>query len=880
MTLLESLVADLFSCLNGYSDAVPRRVLLWLDPGREFGRLAPHLGDSLAARGAKLQALPADNGSSQVTLKLDLLRFDREAAPESEPRCVVYLPGWDPSALEPGASGAAPKLWAVYEYRFTGGTFSLDGANADGANAPGLVRQPPTLLQWMEAHGVQIVDATTSAALTSGGADSLLARYAELKRDEALEAWPRPLKLSEVRDALAGDPRDALKALFASPSNEVDRWGDTRPLVLGRIEGEYGLSPPDGEVPAEALADALALQLALSEAWDAFGGTDDFPFLARIPASLDHRRRGARLLRDDLLGHLELGPLFYERMRRLETSIDLGDWARGRTGQPAALPLLASRRWEGFISGLRKAAQGGWRTARDYLLAERESVAAGAASPAERLDGDVHWSVAADARQLCEEAATATAQATMLKSAASFVQSYAQDWWQLDRLHRRVLAAAAAGPGLDELRSVADAAYFDCVSALNDGFSALVEQGQAWPPADTRAVESLRSVLWSAGRQRRAVVIVDACRWEIAQETALLFPEGDCELEPAMATLPSETAFGMAAHLPLDGLSLSVDLAGAQVSIQEPGGPNLATRDGRKAFLRQALVNDAGKPLVDFVDLAALLKGAVVPSTPLVVVMDNTIDEQGHKGTGQLPGLVLLFAANLKRAIDRLHAAGVTEVHVVADHGFLLLPPELVEALGTPTVLVSQCYSKDSRWAALKPGAPVADLIKLPLPLAPSVTLGFPRGLRTLVKPSPFLHGGISLQECVIPHLVSRRSLARARPGLDLHVTDTHLSTGTIPVILKAVPPPGQAPLGGLEPLKVRLTVEVEGQRSGDGHKPLYAAGPVEIEVEPEHEARPALYLKEGLALRTGQGLVLRAVDVNGERDLGTIALTLARDWD
>lgn len=62
MTLMESLVEHLFSCLNSYLDDVPQRVLLGSTPAREFSRLVTYLRESLADHDAKLPGVPRGRG--------------------------------------------------------------------------------------------------------------------------------------------------------------------------------------------------------------------------------------------------------------------------------------------------------------------------------------------------------------------------------------------------------------------------------------------------------------------------------------------------------------------------------------------------------------------------------------------------------------------------------------------------------------------------------------------------------------------------------------------------------------------------------------------------------------------------------------------------
>ena len=897
MTLLDLLAADLLGRLAGAPDDSPRRVLLWLDPEGQFRRLADHIEPVLVARGAQLLRYDLEAGMGQVGLKLALLRLGA-----GDERAVVYLPGFGRTALQPHPDGGPPALWGVYEFRFVGRVWGL--ANLP----PGDMPEPPTLLAWLKRHGFQVADARTTRELTRGGADSLLARYAERQREEPPERWPRPLRHSDVLEALAGDPRDALRRLLVAPKNEVARWGVERPLVLERVAAEYGLvleqgdraaggggTAGNGESPKaketrtrlehapppptdpEELADRLVVQLALAEAWDAFGRPADFPFLARLPDRDEHRRRSVRFLREDVLGHTSLGPSFLGRVARLEPGCNLVSWATGRSGQPAALPLLASTRWRRFLERFDAAADRSWQEAGNLLLAERDTVRAGLGAAWDRVDGETFWFVLADLADLVEGGERATTEAASLGAARALVDAYAERWWVVDNLHLRVRAACARVPGLERVRRVADLACFEYAAGVNQRFDELVEAEIAWPPGGCRGVDRLRTALWSADGGRRAVIVSDACRWDLARCLREKLPY-DCELTPTLTTLPTTTPFGMTALLPLDERPLSVEFRAQGLSIRQGGSHNLATRDGRRAFLEAALAGRSSSPPVQFVDMDDLLRGQAVPNAPLVVVFDNTIDEQGHKGTEELPGLVEPFVGNLKRTIDRLHEAGVAAVHLVTDHGFLLLPPDAVDALGQPEALPAQTLAKDERWAALKTDAPVSELVRRPLPLAPDIQLGFARGVRTLVKAPGFLHGGISLQECVIPHLASRTSLPRARVGLDLRVSTDKLSVGTVPAILRPSNDQTQPPLGGLEPITVRLWVETA---PAAGVPTRRVTDPIEVELRPEvEELRPPVYLREGLGLRTGQGLLLRALDAENGQDLGSVPLTLLVNWD
>ena len=868
MTLIDRLADDLLAWMDAAPDGVPRRVLLWLVPDRGFLRHSRHLEAALERRGARLLRYDPAAGWGQLALKLELLRLEEDP----RARAIVYLPGSDAHALEPRPDGGLPGLWGVFEYRYKGCIWGRGKGWRAGA-----VPQPHSLATWLRGHGVSFADERTRRELTRGGVDSPLARYVERMRDTDPATWPAPLRSSDVLAALGGDPREHLRALLASPTNAVRRWRDEQveEPVLTRIGEELGLTLPEGGWGPEELADAFAVQLALAEAFQAFGEPEGFPYRARLPETAEQRRRAAAFLGDEVLPHMELGPRFLRRMRRLEEDYPLADWAEGREGQPRGLPLLAAERWKRFLARLEERAGGDWRQAASLLEAERPTIEAGARLPDD--EGAPGWAVARDLAELIAAVRELEGKVGAAKDAAGMVRLQAAEAWRVDLLHLRIRAACVRAHGPEVVRRIADRAYFEHVSRSADRFCELVEREGSWPPAGIPGTDSIRDALWSKARGRKAVIVTDGLRLDLAHlvEERL---DGEVSLAAVATTLPTNTPFGMAGLLPLPAGGLQVSFAGGRASISVGEASGLETREGRKAFLLRTLGEPRREGGVGFLDLEALLKGEPIPDAPLVVVFDNTIDEQGHKGTERFPLLVEQFADDLRRAVLLLHDAGIGEVHIVTDHGSLLLPPDLVDALGRPEVLPAQALHKDARWAALKADAPVADLLRLPLPLASdAVTLGFPRGVRTLVKAEGYLHGGLSLQECVVPYVLSRVEARARRLDVEVAVTTDRLSTGVVPVVLKPKVE-GQLVLTDVPTVLVRLWVEIPAEAGGEERR---VTEPVDVPVRADAgELRPPLYLMEGLRLPAGQGLVLRAVDRDTGREFGTVPLTLAVEWE
>ena len=105
--------------------------------------------------------------------------------------------------------------------------------------------------------------------------------------------------------------------------------------------------------------------------------------------------------------------------------------------------------------------------------------------------------------------------------------------------------------------------------------------------------------------------------------------------------------------------------------------------------------------------------------------------------------------------IDALLSAGWSKVRVVTDHGWLLLPGGLPK-IELPPYLVE---TKWARCAAVKvestPSVPT-----YPWYWNPVIRIASPPGVGAFRVNLEYTHGGISLQECVVPDLIVERGEA------------------------------------------------------------------------------------------------------------------------
>lgn len=143
----------------------------------------------------------------------------------------------------------------------------------------------------------------------------------------------------------------------------------------------------------------------------------------------------------------------------------------------------------------------------------------------------------------------------------------------------------------------------------------------------------------------------------------------------------------------------------------------------------------------------------------------GNFDSLGHSQGWRLTQHLAQELDLLAERIETLLGAGFTEVQVVTDHGWLLLPGGL-DKLELPQHLTD---ARKGRCARLKPGV-TTDQPTVPWRFDPQVQIAVAPGLGVYVSGQDYEHGGLSLQECVLPVLKVTKAVSTAQAELVLKV--------------------------------------------------------------------------------------------------------------
>lgn len=313
-----------------------------------------------------------------------------------------------------------------------------------------------------------------------------------------------------------------------------------------------------------------------------------------------------------------------------------------------------------------------------------------------------------------------------------FARAYAESHWRTDAAAWEALACCQTG---DE-PLIASIVHHLLEQWIDSSARALQH---ALDAASLPDVHTQGAVL---AEEEGAVLFTDGLRYDLGARLAERLEGRGCRvrLRTRWAAVPTVTATGKPAVSPA-----APDIYGA--TLGEDFVPELATKKPANARnVRDYLTGTGYQVLRE--------DGFEPPLSSPARGWDEfgDIDSLGHKLGKRLPRNLNEELERLADRILHLLDAGWSSVRVVTDHGWLLLPG------GLPKVDLPK-HLTASRWArcAVMAGDSDPGVPRYPWSWNSSQWFATAPGVACFNKSETYAHGGISVQECVIPDIVVER---------------------------------------------------------------------------------------------------------------------------
>lgn len=331
------------------------------------------------------------------------------------------------------------------------------------------------------------------------------------------------------------------------------------------------------------------------------------------------------------------------------------------------------------------------------------------------------------------EVAVFSAQLPGGASVAQMAVKYRESGWRVDAAALSALAAVQAKVDADAVGIALRVLYVPWLEETARRFQELVKaEGGLGPQLPGAGVGPMAGDTQADGV---CTVFVDGLRYDVAMRLKeRLTSLGTVEVTAGWTSMPSVTASGKAWVSPVAALvSGSKEDIDFQPDVASSGKP-LSAQNFRK------LLADQGFQVLD--------KHQSGEHGGRAWVECGDLDHYGHEHGLRLAGDLESQLRQIVERLAELRDAGWRRFRIVTDHGWLLVPG------GLPKTQLSK-FEAETRWgrcAVLKDsshGTPLTfgwDWCK-------DVQLAFAPGISSFIAGAEYAHGGLTLQECLVPVL-------------------------------------------------------------------------------------------------------------------------------
>lgn len=360
----------------------------------------------------------------------------------------------------------------------------------------------------------------------------------------------------------------------------------------------------------------------------------------------------------------------------------------------------------------------------------------------------------------------------------------ATGWYRMDAAYRQLqshLASMTDDPESETAKHAVLNAYELAVGDLAEGFvSSLQRHSWQFPEDVYRQVDVFDELVGPHIRDEGPMVLLlaDSLRFEMGIELASQFTDAKAiQVRPCIAAFPTITPIGMAALLP--GASRSFDVVDAEGKLgAQIDGRVMTSLKDRKRYLEGKIPGCKDITLDELLSISDAKIKSRLHGCRLLVVRSQDIDQIGEgMQTGLARQVMDTAVGNIARGIRRLARNGCSRIVVAADHGHVF-GQERDQSMRLDTPAGEQVELHRRVWCGRGGATPTAAVrvSASELGYASNIDFVVPRGVGVFRAGGDlaYHHGGLSLQEAVVPVLTLELHAQSAAPevGIEADIRD------------------------------------------------------------------------------------------------------------
>lgn len=357
-----------------------------------------------------------------------------------------------------------------------------------------------------------------------------------------------------------------------------------------------------------------------------------------------------------------------------------------------------------------------------------------------------------------------------LNSPSEYVSKYQSDFFLLDQLYRQATESyykispnSSLFETIQTVKRSFDVNYSKISNRLNLEWTNCVRETGGFGSIKMLRQQDFYDALVKPVQKKVAVIVSDALRYELADSLVAELGKTRhiAKLSSALAMLPTETKYCKPSLLPHKSLMLYGLKDEQNMSVDNKILDSTSKRSEHLASYRSDAI------CVTFEDIARYNqdKNREIFKHPVVYIFHDSIDSIGHETSAKnVVNGCAQEIMDIAAMVKKIHSTyNVTEVYVTADHGFLFNDMEFAEK--DKLKVTDNTLERKSRYYLTDNATTCSDITKFRLSDvsgmdADNIYVGVPTGTNRLAAPSGgymFAHGGASLQEMIIPVIISRQ---------------------------------------------------------------------------------------------------------------------------
>jgi len=696
--------------IESYFEVGPQnRVFLFFDPSCDYSRIIEHLSGNF-------ELIKAEGSLLKLKYQIEIAEPDKNF--------VIYLP----------FQNKPDKVSYLKEYTYTGKVFS------------------DTLYIFLKKRNVKFPTETRKISEIKKSLPAL-ALESIGKSDEY---WDNVFDRSGAELVLP-DFREKLLQFFESPEKTYQTLKDENKVDAfnKKMMAEYGFQ--DDLANPEQYRYNFFRQLCFTEVYHTLNNPSPYPFKEFV--SIEDRIGNNIKLIQDIRLHNHYRETYYDLISQLDKIYKIKNFARTHPLNPDIETFNA---FDIEALNTLNDLAGKCQTMTDFtdLIFNNRDLIKKKSSGFWGKEGDIgEWSLLLTQSSMIELIREFKKELPNISDEQVLINRYCDKYYEIDQLYRQYITDSnEIDDSIENIYAWIEKFYIGYLDDLNSLFSQKVFEKEKWELQDMLFQGDFFNKLDLKDNPRTGIIIVDGLRFELGKEIVQrISNDFDTNIDPMYAQIPTDTVVGMATLLSPEKYEFDCDSKGIMITSDETPMNN---KPQRISYLKSKVGKISEFNITDFNDKTTKeLRKIKYP----VVIFSGDPDRLGEAGGIDYLQLISQRLSSITKAIKKLFKANYLEIHVVADHGFLTFkdPENKFRISDKPG------FIKDSRRFACGENLDNESLVKFNIP-GTNNALYFPRSIYYFKKDS-FLHGGISIQETIIPYITIKPK-KDAINKIDIHV--------------------------------------------------------------------------------------------------------------